>query len=243
MLPSPQAHEESRPAVPHRLRARSRRTTRPAPALDSDHVAVDERRTAVRRDGAGSGDRSELLGVVPAERTCRRFGYTGSTPVGRRTIEIPTGRTFRALKAVVWCRGYQTASINVPSLESSSFQATLTLTPQSTLRLTGRIQAAAGGDVTGRELQVGYDAPWQCFGSSDCFFTLIPVASARITAGGAFVVDVPDVLADPFVRVSAYRGRFSLSVSGPDPAIAPTRLTPSLDVASSYPEPFVLSVK
>jgi hypothetical protein len=181
---------------------------------------------------------------VTSQQTGPAGGFSGtvSTPVDRRTIEIPTGKTFRTLKAIVWCRGYQTVTIDVPSLATSSFQATLILRPQSTLRITGRIQSGAGADLSGQELQVGFDAPWQCFEAPDCFFSPIPIASARISAGGAFVFDVPDVLTDPIVRTSAYRGSFSMSVNAPSISPATIRLGPAVPVASSYPDSIVLSV-
>jgi len=203
-------------------------------------LPVDGRPFVVELPDAVSADRC----VVHSQQTGPAGGFGGALfkPVDRHTIEIPTGKGFLTLKAVVWCRGYQTAIIDVPSLETSSFQTTLTLRPQSTLRVTGRIQSDPGIDLTGQELEVGFDAPWQCFGSSECFSSLTPIASVRIAAGGAFVFDVPDVLADPIVRRSQYRGGFSMSVNAAAISATAIRLGPPVPVAASYSDPIVLTI-
>ena len=164
-------------------------------------LPVDGRPFVVKLPDAVSADRC----VVHSQQTGPAGGFGGALfkPVDRHTIEIPTGKGFLTLKAVVWCRGYQTAIIDVPSLETSSFQTTSTLRPQSTLRVTGRIQSDPGIDLTGQELEVGFDAPWQCFGSSECFSSLTPSVNAAAISATAIrlrpTVPVAASYPDPIV--------------------------------------------
>jgi hypothetical protein len=120
-----------------------------------------------------------------------------SIPVGLE------GHQPRSLKAVFWCKGRGFATLDVPSLETSSWDATIDLPPIKTLMISGRVLAAPNGaSLAGLEMTVFYHADWMCgfFNLADCGVPSFKLATARIATGGKFSFAVPDLHADPTAK-------------------------------------------
>ena len=139
-------------------------------------------------------------------------GYGGSLPItdlDRGAIRIRTGvrgQPATTLKIAMWCRGYAMTTLTIGSLASSTFEATVSLTPLADLPMTGRVLPSADGvSLAGATLRVYYSAPWLCafFGLPDCMVPQWEIAVDRIGPDDTFRVMVPDFAHDPIAQASA----------------------------------------
>lgn len=178
--------------------------------------------------------------------------------IQRRAIRLSTGERGQAtaLVAVVYCRGFRFAFVDVPSLTQR--ETTVALVPLRDVVLRGRVDLG-GLPITGPwTLEIGYDAsaavlgleiPVMMRGTTGGFGGSFPssattVATTTVASDGAFVARVPDFLDDPVV--SAHPGRFTLfflsGLSKHELVLAgQDRAGPGLDLAKTY-DPIALHV-
>ena len=180
------------------------------------------------------------------------FRTTDAIPMGGGAFAIRTGigdKPATSLKVSVWCASSAMALVEIPALESSGFERTLTLVPMKPVPLAGRVLASPDGvSLTGAEVRVHYSAPWLCafFNLMDCGVPQWEVAIGRIATDGTFRLLVPDFAADPVVMARASTplhgaGAFKLRA---DRSTAPYNYWLELEggkfgdvaVAASYPE-------
>jgi hypothetical protein len=151
------------------------------------------------------------------------FGGYGSfvhTRAGVWEYEIDTsheGKPAHALKAVIYCAGYQVETLDYPSLAAApEAGAELHLKPLPTVPLSGTVSLPEGVKAEEVVVNVRFTAQWECkfFGRMEC---LVPsfgrAASAEVSEGGAFRVALPDYARDPVVGAYERPGFFKLTVS------------------------------
>jgi hypothetical protein len=179
-------------------------------------------------------------------------GYSGgpeSARVTQRTLSIPTSKDTRTLKAAIWCRGSGVALVDVPALESSSFETTVTPPRLKPRRVNARMHPDDVATAAGREMKVSFEAGWICafFNVLDCVVPRFPMATARIGKDGSVSFDVPDILGDPALKKFGFFGGFAMDVEEPAPAFNYYRLEPpggrTLTPAAEYREPIVLRIR
>src|SRR5262245_12221742 len=181
------------------------------------------------------------------------FGSFSSGPesarVSQRSVSIATSKAARTLKAVIWCRGFGVGLVDVPALESSSFEATVSPSRLKSLRVNARLHPDDVATAASQEMKVSFEAAWVCafFNILDCVVPRFPVTSARVGKDGTVPFDVPDVLADPALKKFGLVGGFAMDVEEPAPAFNYYRLEPpggrTLTPAANYPEPIVLRIR
>ena len=112
------------------------------------------------------------------------------------------GKPASTLKVAMWCRGFGMAVVDEPSLGTSSFDKTLSLTPLKDIQMNGRLLTSADGvTLAGSTVRVWYVAHWLCefFSLMDCGVPQWEVATATV-ALDQFELRVPDFAADPVVK-------------------------------------------
>ena len=209
----------------------------------------------------GMPDGREFVGriePVSAASSCRfryfqsgAFGGIGSDdvrPMGGGAFAIRTGvgdKPARSLKVSVSCPGAGMALLNVPALESSGYERTLSLVPLKPVPLAGRVLPTTDGvSLAGAEVRVDYVAYWLCgfFDLPDCGVPQWQVATGRISADGTFRVMVPDFAADPAIKPWAFASNHVFKLRA-DRSTAPYNYWLDLDggkagevaIASTYP--------
>ena len=165
-------------------------------------------------------------------------------PITRNIFDVPTGKDARALTVLIWCRGYQAQLLDVPSIQTSDYRATLSAAALRTVKVTGRIQPDPVVSLSGKELHVTYDSLWVCrvLGGSECFFAVAMIAAAPIGADGSFAVEMPDVMSDPVLVKLRYISGFRLLIGATSDSSNLVRLSPGLPLQSSYPDPIVFNI-
>jgi len=195
-----------------------------------------------------------------AEDTCLvdRFqtgsfgGFSGGASairVERHTVAIPTSQDARTLKAIVWCRGFGVGLVDIPSLETSQREVTISPPRVKALRLSGRVIPAGTLTLAGLDLRIRFEAWWVCgyFKLADCMIPMFPIGATKIGKDGMFSVDLPDVLSDPALKPYGALGAFALDVEEPAPSFRRYRLEPpggrTLAPAASYTQFVELTIK
>jgi len=157
-------------------------------------IAISDCQNEVQQIGSFGGVTASLqLSRVAENVYSIPLGYEGQQP--------------RALKAVFWCKGRGFATLDVPSLETSRWDATIEPPSIKMLVISGRVLAAPNGaSLVGLDVTVVYNADWLCgfFNLPDCGVPQFKLAAARIGADGRFSFSVPDIQADPVVK--SYNG-------------------------------------
>ena len=184
------------------------------------------------------------------------FGGYGS---GRETrvldphsLALPTtnseGRLARSLKAVIWCKDFGVALLDVPSLEQSGYRVTIAPAALKTLPIAGRVLPAESGQIlAGLELRVFYEAGWMCdfFGLIDCMVPTFDLGTHRIGADGSFAFMVPDISGDPaLVAYKTGLDGFRMDILEVTPPYRRYWIeSPGwrLKISASYPTPLLLS--
>lgn len=156
------------------------------------------------------------------------------------TATVGGDKPAKTLKVAVWCRGSAIALVDVPALETSAFERTITLTPLREIPLAGRVERATdGASLAGTELQVRYVAAWLCtfFALFDCLVPSWRVGAGPIAADGTFEVMVPDFANDPTIPKGPREiGELSLRAGGGNYRLEPIGVSSSVvPVATVYP--------
>jgi hypothetical protein len=224
-------------------------------------------RSAERQNSSGPDGREFVVRLTPAApsiSTCHVVsfqtgpfgGYGGNFSVSdldRGALRIRTGvggQPAATLKIAIWCRGRAMATLNISSLPSSTFEATVTLTPLAEQPMTGHLLPSTDGvSLTGATLHAYYNAPWLCgfFGLPDCMVPQWEVAVERIRMDRTFRLMVPDFAHDPIVLSPApgwgnlpdgFRLRAERDVAPYDYWLEPDDAAPGtiIPVAARYPE-------
>jgi len=142
------------------------------------------------------------------------------------------------------------ATLNISSLPSSTFEATVALTPLAEQPMTGHLLPSTDSvRLTGATLRAYYNAPWLCgfFGLPDCMVPQWEVAVERVRADGTFRLMVPDFAHDPIVLSptpgwrnlrDGFRLRAERDVAPYDYWLEPNDDAPGsiIPVAARYPE-------
>jgi hypothetical protein len=171
--------------------------------------------------------------------------------------DIPIGLTLpqneqraTALKAVVFCRGYRLAFVNVPSLARVPSKRTVVdLVPLDSVALAGRVDLPEGENPDDLRLEVHYDITLLAMSYFEQMEGIsgggMKVAATMLAANGSFTATVPDFANDPALK--GY-GRLHFGIRSMTqrqgvskrPEIRPRDGIP---VASSYPDPIALELR
>jgi hypothetical protein len=133
-----------------------------------------------------------------------RFGGHGVYVVPKPNLaflDIPLfvdGVPASEIKMLAWAPGCQIDTFDI-SLSGLDVQQTYACTPQSTVKLSGRIADFVANAAKPTEVRIDYLAYWACkfFGLFDCMVPQIPLGNAKVDEYGGFVIDLPDFSADP----------------------------------------------
>jgi hypothetical protein len=141
------------------------------------------------------------------------------------------------------------ATLTIASLQSSTFEAAVSLTSLAEQPMTGRVLPSPdGASMAGATLRVFYSATWPCafFGFVDCLVQPWEVAVDRIKDDGTFRVLVPDFAHDPGVQAlvsewklrDGFRLRVDRKVAPYNYLLEPDGSSPwtQIPVAATYPE-------
>ena len=181
--------------------------------------------------------------------------------------DVPIGLTLpqneqraTALKAVVFCRGYELAFVNVPSLARvRSKRVAIDLVPLGSVALTGHVILPKGENPADLRLDVYYEnlsLVMNYFENSEGIGgSGMKVSTTTLAADGSFKTTVPDFANDP--EALKIPGRFNFVIralrpyNGVPERTAGARIPGQPDfgplngipMAPSYPEPIALELR
>lgn len=118
---------------------------------------------------------------------------------GSHDFFIPEGKA-KTLKAIVYCPGYDFATISEPSVVSSTHKASVTMKPLSMIHLSGQILAYKPVADKDPVVCIDYLAPWgmKFFGYADGAVPEFKVAVVPLLPDGSFSAEIPDFSRVPF---------------------------------------------
>jgi hypothetical protein len=136
-------------------------------------------------------------------------------------FEIATvheGAPLAALKAVLYCPGYQLQTLTFNSVpDAADRTVTLNPKPQGAIRLVGQVRGLVIQDFEKRYVDVSYLPWWTCefFGFVDCGLGGWPVATAELTPNGRFSATLPDFARDPVISAFGRLGELDFRIRDP----------------------------
>ena len=155
------------------------------------------------------------------------------------------------LKAVVFCRDYGLAFVNVPSLARvPSKRVAVDLVPLGSVALTEHVALPKGENPADLRLDVLYDITSLVMSYFEAIEGLsgggMKVATTTLAADGSFKITVPDFANDP--KLMKGPGRFHFGIRSLRPYNSATgrpeiRPPGEIPIASSYPEPISLELR
>jgi len=160
--------------------------------------------------------------VVDALVTGDFGGFGGSRlkvqSAQRNEWTIPTtyeGAPVNALRAYLYCPGFQVETVQIPDLQShSTHRVDLRLTSLQTLPLQGTFSGAVLKDREKFEIVALFHQMWICefFRLAECGFGPWIVGTAGLRPDNKFSLQLPDLLADRTVGAAKLPGWFSFIV-------------------------------
>jgi hypothetical protein len=185
-----------------------------------------------------------------SHRVSGNSAFTGfDIKLNASEFEIETvhdGELVEALKAVLYCPGYQLQTLTFNSLpDAADRTVTLNPQPQGAIRLVGQVRGLVIQNFEKRYVYVSYLPWWTCefFGFADCALGGWPVATAELSPDGRFSAMLPDFVRDPAISAFAHHGRLDFRIRDPKTYNTLFELKPAgndsppfwnLPVASSY---------
>jgi len=199
--------------------------------------------------------------LVKGEKPGGGYGNWGSYGPGLHmtaTQDIPISLTLpqneqraTALKAVVFCRDYGLAFVNVPSLARvPSKRVTVDLVPLGSVALTGHVALPKGENPADLRLDIRYDITLLVMSYFEAIEGIsgggMKVATTTLAADGSFATTVPDFANDP--KLMKGPGRFSVGIRSLRPYDSATGLPEirplsGIPIESSYPAPISLELR
>jgi len=194
------------------------------------------------------------------------FGSSGPYLNMTATQDIPISLTLpqkdhraTALKAVVFCRGYRLAFVNVPSLTKvPSKRVAVDLVPLGSVVLNGRVTLPRDENPADLRLDVYYNDFEIVFGYLQITEGIsgggMKVATTPLAADGSFTTTVPDFANDPVASkdpgrfkfgiraLRPYHGASERSAAAHIPGQAEFGPFVGIPIALSYPDPIALEL-
>jgi hypothetical protein len=187
-----------------------------------------------------------------------RMTATQDIPISLRLPQNEVRAT--SLRAILFCRGYRLALINIPSLEDVPNRWSVNLVPLDNVPMKGRV--AMSGEYRPEELRldVHFDMTLAIMGYFESMKGIgglgMRVATTTIAPDGTFMVEVPNFQKDPVMAKWGYPGRFNFGVRALRPyhdassRRATARIAgrsrngrdAGIPVAASYPQPIHLNI-
>jgi hypothetical protein len=192
------------------------------------------------------------------------FGRRGPNLEMTATQDIPISLTLphsdhraTAIRAVLFCRGYRLAFVNVPSLASlPTKRAAVNLVPLGSVALTGRVTLPKDENPADLRLDVYYENIYLVMGYLETSEAIggsgMKVSTTTLAADGSFKTTIPDFANDPEALKSP--GRFNFTIRSPRPYHGASERTggariagqpefgplTGIPLATSYPAPIAL---
>ena len=152
------------------------------------------------------------------------FGGYGSTVAGKQdvsdyAIELSVNKKLaETLKAIVYCPGYQIATINASPLSALKEKVEeVELRPAASVSLTGKVMWPARLSTENFKVYIKYEADWEheFFGISDGMVAMFDIAEVGLAKDGSFSVTLPDFTLDPAVNDFQMPGEFTFTIQDP----------------------------